>query len=283
MRCLIGLFLGILFALLGSCLDASRAHATPKLSADDGLREMAADPVRSSDRSAVDALAREIESMPEGETRVRADLFLGQLYATRFVAPAQAALHFRRASESPSAGADPLTRRMAQGGLVDALLATGKRSEARAVSDASGDTELGRRVGVAVRRHALHVASVSAVALFALLASISTVVAARGRSLRASLRSLPRFAHLALAFSAWLGATGALLAHNYDAASPLPFIALALTIVPIALVARVWSLVGRPAAWARAGRALLAANAALAAAFLVLETIDTNLLSGFGL
>ena len=57
---------------------------------------------------------------------------------------------------------------MAEGGLVDALLATGKRSDARAVSDASGDAELGRRVGVAVRRHALHVASVSAVALFAL-------------------------------------------------------------------------------------------------------------------
>jgi hypothetical protein len=92
-----------------------------------------------------------------------------------------------------------------------------------------------------------------------------------------------KFGGIALGVALWLGAGGALLARAYDASDPAPFIRLAFVVLPIALLARAWGLVGAPTRAARAGRAAISAQAALAASFLVLESVDPRLLAGFGL
>lgn len=221
--------------------------------------------------------------MPDGETRVAADLFLAELYVRRFSAPETALVRYRRALGSPAL--DPLTRRLAEGGFVDALILTNQRREAYEVAHRSGDAQLVKRARAALERAALHVGSVAALLSFTVMALTCVAMALRGgrRDGKAVAQSVLGFARSAVPFAAWLGGGGALLARAYDQSSALPFVALAIAFLPLALLARAWNSIGRPTTAARSLRAGFAALATLGGAFLVLETIDARLLEGFGL
>ena len=176
--------------------------------------------------------------------------------------------------------ADPLLRQQAASRLVDLDLTGGRFADAKsaATSVAKERPSLLARVRRLERRHWMHFASIAIVLAFTMLAVLGIV---RGRKrLGGELRS---FLPWALAFAAYVGATGAILASNFEEGNALPFLASGASLVPLVLLARSWGASGASAAPARASRATMSVLAVLAAAFLLLERIDPRYLESFGL
>lgn len=268
-------------AICGMVLAPRAFGADPSPSPQEMLERIAQDPLRASSRADVEALARMSDGLEDGALRNTLDLFVGEAYRGRLGSPSLARKHFERVAASSSA--DALTRRMAAGALVDVLIATGENAAALEHARATNDRDLVARARAAVNRARLHHASAAVLALFVALAGWSIARAAKARRLGASWPTLRAFAVRATFFATWLGGAGAILARAYDAADPAPFLRLAFVIVPLLVLARAWALAGSRSMPARALRATLAVNAAMASAFLVLESVDPRLLGSFGL
>jgi hypothetical protein len=88
---------------------------------------------------------------------------------------------------------------------------------------------------------------------------------------------------VAAIFVAFVAVAGGALASNYEAGNAAPFLLLGAVVLPLVLVARAWSAVGSTRGAARVARALLCAATVLAAAFLLLDAVNPQYLTGFGL
>jgi hypothetical protein len=149
----------------------------------------------------------------------------------------------------------------------------------------AGDPKLRAHVVTLARRRTLHRAAWIDLAVVALLASASLARAAATRrgALADVARHLRRLAPLAIAFTAYVAIAGGALAAKYESGNALPFWALGAVLLVLVALARAWSATGGASRTARVTRAVLAATTVVAAAFLVLESIDTMYLEGFGL
>jgi len=88
---------------------------------------------------------------------------------------------------------------------------------------------------------------------------------------------------VALPFVAFLAIGGGLLASKYESGNASPFVWLGAVVLPLLLLARAWAAVGAQTGRARAARAALCGGAVVAAAFTLLDVLDPQYLTGFGL
>ena len=102
-------------------------------------------------------------------------------------------------------------------------------------------------------------------------------------SLAAVRHAVKQTSGIAAAYAAYVALGGALLASGYEAGTARPFLSFGAALVPIVLLARAWAAAGASHAAARRARASLCGLGAVAAAFLVLETVDVTFLEGMGL
>src|SRR5579883_1975116 len=248
------------------------------------LERVRRDPALADDPAAVEALARDAEAFPPGVVRVEARMLVAEAWLGRMRRLDDAVSELRRVADDPAA--DPLTARLAERELVDALLSEGRSGQAAAEARARADRlepRFVRRVArLAARSWALR-AAFAVVASFGALASAALVRARRRRALGAALGALRGVAVTVIAFSAFVAAGGAALAASYESGDARPFLLLGAAVLPVSLVAAAWSEVGSRRPAARVGRAALCGAAVLAAAFAVLDVVSPSYLEGFGL
>jgi hypothetical protein len=120
-------------------------------------------------------------------------------------------------------------------------------------------------------------------AAFAGLAAIALWRARRRGLLSDAIGAPVAFAPVAVAFVAFVAIGGGALAARYESGNARPFLLLGVLSWPLLLLARAWSAVGSLRLAARAGRALLCGAALMAAAFILLDTVNPDYLEGFGL
>jgi hypothetical protein len=263
--------------------EVLRTHAEGAFEPLRRLERVRRDPALASDREAIDALVRDAEGFPPGLVRVEAWELAAEAYARRLGRPGDAVLLWRRIVSDPAA--DPATARLAAREAVRVLGERGDLDAAEAVArDAAPvDPALSRDVARLVRRHRLHLASVGVVACMGALAAAAWAAAVRERRASAVAAAARRSAPLALGYAAYVGVAGAILASSYEPGSARPFLLFGVALGPTLLVARAWAAAGRRTPAARSLRAALCGAAAVAAAFLVLESVDARYLEGFGL
>ena len=255
-----------------------RSHAEGDFVPLTRLEQIRRDPNATSDAAAMDRLARDAETFPKGAVRNEARMVVAEAYFARLGRPSDARVPL--AAILAEDDGDLLLRQQAAQRLVDLDLADGRFAEAESAAAhvAKAQPALLARVHRLQRRHWLHFASIGVVGIFALLAAAGT---ARGRKrLDGELRS---FLPWALAFAVYVGATGAVLASNFETGNALPFLAFAASLVPLVMLSRGWGATGAQTPRARVGRATMSALAVLASAFLLLEHIDARYLESFGL
>lgn len=255
-----------------------RSHAEGDFVPLTRLEQIRRDPNATADAAAMDRLAHDAETFPKGAVRNEARMVVAEAYFARLGRPGDA--HAPLAAILAEDDADPLLRQQAAQRLVELDLAGGRFADAKSAAArvAKEQPALLARVHRLERRHWLHFACISVVVAFALLAVVGTI---RGRKrLGGEVRA---FLPWVLAFAAYVGAMGAMLASSYERGNALPFVAFAASLVPLALLSRGWGAAGAPTPTARAGRALMSILAVLAAAFLLLERIDSRYLESFGL
>jgi hypothetical protein len=242
------------------------------------------DPSAAADPAAIEALARDLESFPPGTVRVEARMLVAEAWLGRMHRPDAAIAQLRRVTDDPKA--DPLTGRLAERELVDALVATGRLDEAAAEARAHAarlDPRFVRQVQRLIVRRAVRWVARVVLAAFALLALVGLVRAARRGVLGEAARALRALGPVALLFVAFVAVAGGVLASNYESGNASPFLWLGAAVLPLVLLARAWSAVGSQRAAARAARATLCGASVVAAAFVLLDTLDPQYLAGFGL
>ena len=258
--------------------DLLRRHAEGNFAPYARLERVRRNPALANSPEAIDALARDAESFPPGLVRVEARSVVAEAYLGRMHRREDGISILRLVVKDPAA--DPLTVRQASRALVDALVASGDLTGA-ADAARTGDPRLGDEVKTLARRKNMHWGAIAALTVFALLAG---VVIARGRSrLPAVGEAVRSWTKIALPFVAWMAILGGMLASQYERGHALPFFILGAAVFVLTLLARAWGAAGSGAPGAKAVRAVLSAASVLAAAFLVLESIDTGYLEGFGL
>ena len=242
------------------------------------LERIRRDPNATADAAAMERLARDAEAFPKGAVRNEARMVVAEAYFSRLGRPGDA--HAPLAAILAEDDADPLLRQQAAQRLVDLDLAAGSFAEAKgaAARVAKEQPALLARVRRLERRHWMHFAAIGAVVAFALLAALGIL---RGRKRGGG--EVRSFLPWALAFAAYTGAMGAMLASSYEQGNAVPFLAFAASLVPLVLLSRGWGASGGSTPQARAGRATMSVLAVLAAAFLLLERIDARYLESFGL
>jgi hypothetical protein len=248
------------------------------------LEAVRRDPSASSDPAAVEALARDLEGFPPGQVRVEARMLVAEAWIGRMHRAADAVGELRKVVEDPKA--DALTSRLAERELVDALVASGRIDEAAAEATAHStrlDPRFVKQVQRLVVRRGVRQASRVVLALFALLAVVGLVRAARRRALPEAGRELRKLAPVALLFIAFIAVGGGYLASKYESGNASPFLWLGAAVFPLLLLARAWSAVGSQRPRARMARALLCGGAVVATAFTLLDVLDPQYLAGFGL
>jgi hypothetical protein len=204
---------------------------------------------------------------------VVAEAYLGRMHRR-----ADGITVLRKVVNDPAA--DPLTVRQASRELVDALVLSGDLAGA-ADAARTGDPKLEGDVKTLVRRKNMHASAIAALTLFAIFA---VAVIARGRSRLATVgNAVGAWTKIAIPFVAWMTILGGMLASQYERGHALPFFLLGAAVFVLTLLARAWGAAGSGAPAARAVRAVLSAASVVAAAFLVLESLDTGYLEGFGL
>jgi hypothetical protein len=258
------------------------------------LERVRRSPALASDPAALEALARDAASFPPGQVRTEARMLVAEAWLGRLQGPpyrphteeAMALLRAVSDDTSDAAGADPSTARLAERELVDALVGQGRLDEAAAEARAHADRldpRFVKQTQALVRRRTLRTAAIVELGAFALLAGVALLRAkARGVASDAG-RAVRRGAPVAVAFVAYLGAMGGVLASFYERGNAAPFVLFGLSVLPLLFLARSWAAVGSTRAAARAGRAVLCAVSVLAAAFLLLDGVNPTYLDGFGL
>ena len=245
---------------------------------------MRRDPAASSDPAAVEALAHDLESFPPGAVRVEARMLVAEAWFGRMHRPGDAIGELRLVAQDPKA--DPLTQRLAERELVDALVATGRIDEAAAEATSHKnrlDPRFVRQVGRLIVRRTVWWGSLGVLAAFGLLAVAGLVRAGMRRRLGTALRELRKLSPVAALFVAFVAVAGGVLASKYESGNAAPFLILGAGVLPLLLVARAWSAVGSQTSAARAARALLCGATVIAAAFMLLDWFGPQYLSGFGL
>jgi hypothetical protein len=240
--------------------------------------ELAADP------ASIEALAGQAEAFPPGTVRVEARMLVAEAWLGRMHRPDAAIAQLRAVSGDPAA--DPLTARLAERELVDVLVASGRIDEAAAEARSHAtrlDARFVRQVSRLLVRRTLRHAALGVLAGFAVLAGLGVARAARARTLGHAGRELRKLAPVAALFVAFVALGGGALASNYESGNASPFLLLGAAVLPLVLIARAWSAVGSASRAARVARSLLCAASVLAAAFLLLDTVDPQYLAGFGL
>jgi hypothetical protein len=248
------------------------------------LERVRRDPAESSDPAAVDALARDLETFPPGAVRVEARMLVAEAWVGRMHRAGDAIGELRKVVEDPKA--DPLTQRLAERELVDALVATGQIDEAAAEARAHKnrlDARFVTQVQRLILRRAVRWTSLGVLAAFALLTVAGLVRAGIRRNLGTALRELRKLSPVAVLFVVFVAVGGGVLASKYESGNAAPFLVLGAGVLPLLLVARAWSAVGSQSGAARAGRALLCGATVIAAAFTLLDSFGPQYLSGFGL
>jgi hypothetical protein len=242
------------------------------------------DPSAAADPAAIDALARDLELFPPGQVRVEARMLVAEAWIGRMHRTADAIGQLRLVVGDPKA--DPLTGRLAERELVDALVATGRIDEAAAEARTHAarlDPRFVKQVGRLVVRRGVRLAALVVLALFALLAVVGLVRGGRRGALAEAARELRKLAPVALVFVAFVAIGGGVLASKYESGNASPFLWLGAAVLPLLLLARAWSAVGSQRAAARVARAALCGGAVVAAAFTLLDVLDPTYLVGFGL
>jgi hypothetical protein len=248
------------------------------------LEAVRRDPSSSSNPAVIEALARDLESFPPGQVRVEARMLVAEAWMGRMHRPQDAIGELRDVAGDPKA--DVLTGRLAERQLVDALVATGRIDEAAAEVRAHAarlDPRFVKSVERLVRRRQVRIAAMAVLGAFVALAAVGLTRAARRRELGVAGRGVRAIAPLALLFVALVAVAGGVLASNYESGNAAPFLWLGAAVLPLVLVARAWSSVGSGRAAARVARAALCGGAVVAAAFVVLDVLDPQYLTGFGL
>ncbi len=253
-----------------------RSHAEGDFAPLATLEAVRRTPGATKDPARVDALAAAARGFPHGAVRGEAFFVCGEAWLTELGRPDDAEGAFSETLAEPLV--TPVLRNQAAARLVDRALARGDVARAREVAASVADPTLSKRVAVAAKRGRMHTGAIVVLGAFT---GFAVVAIARGRSRLGAAR---RFVPWALALVAWLGGVGGLLASRYERGNALPFLAFGALLLPIVLLARAWGVASDGSSRARrAGRALVAASAVLAAAFLLLERIDPRYLDGFGL
>jgi tetratricopeptide (TPR) repeat protein len=248
------------------------------------LERVRRDPALSEDPAAIDALAKDAESFPPGLVRVEARMLVAEAWLGRMRRPDDAVGELRKVTADPRA--DPLTVRLAERELVDALAGAGHIDEAVAEAHAHAarlDPRFLRQVDRLLRRRAVRRVSVVVMAAFVTLATAALARARRRRALIGAWQALRSIGLVAALFVVFLAGAGGVLASSYESGNATPFVALAAAVLPLVLVARAWGAVGSEARAARIGRALLCGASVVATAFLLLDMVNPTYLEGFGL
>jgi hypothetical protein len=262
-----------------------RAHAEGDFRPFQELEQVRRSPAASADASIIDLLVEHAEKYPPGLTRVEVWVLAAEAYEHRFGRPADAERLYARVVRDERA--DPVIAKKAARDLVTMQLAKGDLAAAQATVALAGpraDDKLAKDVARIVRRRQVHLGSIVVLAAVALLAGFGIARALRRANGRATIAAaLSKTTGIAIVYAAYVAISGAVLASSYEAGTSAPFLVLGIVIVPLVLVARAWGAAGTTNAGARAGRAVACAASAMAAAFLVLETINASFLEGMGL
>ncbi len=261
-----------------------RGHAEGDFAPLVRLEHVRRDPSLANDPSAVAALVHDADSFPPGRVRVEARMLAAEAYLGRLRRTEDAIPLLRLVAGDPHA--DVVIARQAGQELVDALIGLGRLDDARLTAETLGtrlDPKALKTVHRMIRRRLAHRLALVDLALVLVLALGSLARTARQGGLGNVGRELSRFAPLALAFAAFAGVSGGLLASSYEAGNAAPFVWLAATTFLLMLLGRAWGAAGSVRASARAARALLCASGVVAAAFLMLETGFPSYLEGYGL
>jgi hypothetical protein len=179
---------------------------------------------------------------------------------------------------------DVLLRRTAASKLVLILADAGDFDAADAAAREFAtniDARAVRHIGAVRRRSYVNVASL--LALGVVFAGLSVSLVAARRSVTGALPAVRRLAPVFAFFLVNLAVVGGYFASGYENGSPLPFVILAMAMLPLVVMFRVWSAVGSPHVAARVGRASAAVAATVAIGFLIVEHINPSYLAGFGL
>ena len=260
--------------------DLLRHHAEGEFEPYVHLERVRRDPRLANDAKEIDALARQAATFPPGLVRVEARMLAAEAYLGRLGRPDDGIQELRLVVSDPAS--DALTTRQAERELVDALVSKDDLAGAAEAARAKGvDAKLAKYVTTIVRRRALHRGAVALLVAFALLAGARV-----GRSAARFSSALPAvraWSKLTVLFVAWLALFGGMLASQYESGNAAPFFVFGAVVSGISVIARTWGALGSPRRAARAGRAVVTSAGIFAAAFLVLESLDTKYLEGFGL
>jgi tetratricopeptide (TPR) repeat protein len=258
-----------------------RAHSQGDFEPLKRLERVKRDPALASSREAIDALVRDAEGFPPGRVRIEAWSLAAEAYARRLGQPELALPLYERIVDE--AKDDPVSVRHAAREAIAILTARGDFDRARDVARRAHDPKLQADVARVVRRRQLHLACIFVLVCAVAMAGAAWAAAARAGAIMRVLGAAKKIAPLALGYAAYVGGVGALLATSYEGGTMRPFVLFGVALGPVLLFARAWSAAGRATRGARAGRAAVCAAAALATAFLLLESVDVAYLEGLGL
>jgi hypothetical protein len=248
------------------------------------LESVRHDPARSSDPATIDALAREADGFPPGMVRVEARMLVAEAWLSRLHRPDDAIAILRLVTSETKI--DPLSLRLAERELVEALIAQGRIDEAIAEATARSsrlDPKFVKQVKRLRTRQVVRLVAIGVLAAFGLLAVAALVRARHRRVLRDAWTALRALLPMAVLFVAVVAIGGGVLASQYETGNAQPFLILGAGILPLVLLARAWSAVGSQVPAARLARSLLCGATVVAAAFMLLETTSPQYLAGFGL
>jgi hypothetical protein len=248
------------------------------------LEHVRRDPALANDPAVIDSLAHDADSYPPSMTRVEARMLVAEAYLGRLRRPNDAIAELRKVVDDPKV--EPLTMRLAERELVDALSDQGRMDEAFAEARSHAarlDPGFAERIARLARRRTLRWVAYGVLSIFTVLVAGSVALAQRRGALARAMKSAVEVAPLSTAFAAFVALAGGVLASSYEHGNATPFWALGITVLPLIIVARVWAAVGSRRKVLLALRVALSGASVLAAAFALLDGLTPTYLDGFGL
>ncbi|HEV3190059.1 MAG TPA: hypothetical protein VGY54_06155 [Polyangiaceae bacterium] len=248
------------------------------------LERIRSDPALSNDPATIDRLAQQAASSPADKVRGEARMLVAEAWLRRMNRPEDAIRELRAVADDPTS--DTLTAQLAAREIVATLVARGElaKAESEAITRADRlDSKFVAQVGRLVRRRFLRAGSLFELGLFVTLVCIALFRAPKVPTRARVSSTLRKLAPLTLAFAAFLGVVGGVMASKYESGNAVPFLLLGLVALPLVLLAGAWAAVGSTRAPARVGRALLCGASVVATAFVLLDAYRPTYLEGFGL
>jgi hypothetical protein len=247
------------------------------------LETVRRDARKSTSRTEIEGLERDLAAFPDGRVRSEARLLVADAWQYRLGEPERATGPLQDVLADHSS--DELSRTLALSKLVALHRGLGRLDDARRTVERWPDVAPAVRAEVMrlVRRERLRWASVGLLSVLAAVGAVSLARVARGGAgFEGAVRKVVR--PLAVAIALYVGAAAAVLARLHGGGDPRPFLWLGLGILGVGVIARAWAIASsNQTAAARSARALACAACVLAAAFLSLERADAGYLESFGL